>query len=776
MKIPRREPFSVGWQHWVSLAGAPFFRRVFGRQGLVTFLLAWALNGLVQSAFAAAVAGTEGPVAVPVDKVFTNATTPLTIEGYRVKGDPLLTNASFALVLARTTGTNMSLVEVVRAASELQGRYRASGFTNVTISIGREQIRGGTVTMNVFRGLVPQIVVDGWRCAPVEAAASTTSTRTNGPASGGTPRASTNAAPGFLVRAYEIRGDTLLSDETLTGILQKYTGTNITVADIMKAGSEMQMEYRTRGYPTVNVTIPPQKIDSNAIVKIRVFQGRLAEINVVGNRYFSSNNVMRTLPSLRTNMILLEPVFQAELDRANANQDRQIYPEIAPGQTQGTTILDLKVKDRLPLHAKVDFNNQNSPGTPELRLNASAVYNNLWQLEHSMGLQYGFSPTEYKSGDDWNFYDLPLVANYGGFYRLPLGSPSSVAGSMTQRPGTFGYDEATRRFRLPPPSGQAEFNLFASRSTIDTGVMTLFDSLLYNTNGNTLQRRDVQQDLTVNEDVGARLTIPFRNTAKFQSGISAGVDYKAYELTSAKTNIFTLTSEILDNISNPGHIITNINVSTVVSPVPTTIRNLDYLPLSLRYSASLRDPVGVTSFGLGMSVNGWYSGSIEGLRDITGSTDSSGHWLTLNPSLMRDFIIHTNWMLSLAASGQWADEPLPSNEQFGVGGVGSVRGYHEGEVFGNSGWWLTAEQKTPPQVIGRVYGRSALSVRGSVYMGYGQAFSLSSRQNLWGVGFGSAASIGANWEARFLFSWPLLSTAFTQAGQPRFDFGLSAQF
>ncbi len=75
-----------------------------------------------------------------------------------------------------------------------------------------------------------------------------------------------------------------------------------------------------------------------------------------------------------------------------------------------------------------------------------------------------------------------------------------------------------------------------------------------------------------------------------------------------------------------------------------------------------------------------------------------------------------------------------------------------------------------------MYGHSALSVRGSVYMGYGQAFMLSSLQDLWGVGFGGAASVGANWEARFLFSFPLIETPFTRAGQPRFDFGLSAQF
>src|SRR5205085_3779505 len=162
-----------------------------------------------------------------------------------------------------------------------------------------------------------------------------------------------------------------------------------------------------------------------------------------------------------------------ELDRANANQDRQIYPEMQPGPLPNTTELVMKVKDRLPLHAKSEMNNQSSPGTPELRINSSGVYNNLWQLEHSLGVQYSFSPQDFKAGDQWNFYDLPLVANYSAFYRMPLAKPEPLENVITTQPGTFGYDEGSRKFRLPAASGLPEFNVYASRSTIDTGVETV---------------------------------------------------------------------------------------------------------------------------------------------------------------------------------------------------------------------------------------------------------------------------------------------------------------
>jgi hemolysin activation/secretion protein len=719
--------------------------------------------------------------AATADAAATNAVTHFDVRAYVVKYDPLVFTNAPADALTQYTGTNVSLDRIRQAAADLLLEYQQRGYQQANISIARELITNGIVTLNVYQGVFPQVFVSG-KSYPVPGGVGAapvipvpTPTGTNA-----TVAAKTNATPRFNVIAYEIRGDTLLSFDTLMAIFAKRTGTNVTVSDITQAASDLQMDYRNRGYPTVKVVIPEQKL-TNGIVKIRVFEGRLSEIIVAQNHYFSSNNVMRALPSLRTNIILNGPLFQAELDRANRNQDRQIYPQIEEGLQENTSVLHLQVKDRLPLHAKVDFNNLSSPGTPDLRVNTSASYQNLWQLEHAVGLQYSFSPESYKAGESWNFYDQPLVANYGGFYRLPLAGAESVEQSVAAKPQSFGYDEATHRFRLPAPTGRPELNFYASRSAIDTDVTTLSSGTLFNTNGNSLTRQDLQQDITINSALGAHLNLPLQASASFQSGLSPGIDYKGYELTSYKTNIFTLTSQILDTISNPGHVTTNINVSTVNSPVPTTSRSVNYLPLWLRYDAGLRDALGMTSFGLGLSANTWYSGSSRNLELITGSTQSSGYWVILTPSMSRDFMFHTNWVLSLHAEGQWADQPLISSEQYGLGGVNSIRGYQEGEVFGDTGWWIGFEQKTPPQVIGLVYRNHPLIVRASVYMEYGEAYLLDSqgrqgRTQLWGAGFGGVASIGANWEARFLVSWPLLGVANIEAGQPYFNFSLSAQF
>ncbi len=447
-----------------------------------------------------AAAATNAGVSIPA-----NSEPYYRVETYEILySKSVFTNAP-ALNLSGYAGTNVSLGQIVQAAADVLAEYQKRGYPTANISIAQDRITNGVVTMHVYEGAFPQVLLSGKPCFPAADLGAGLATAASSAANA--TGAKTNVTPHFSVHSYEITGDTLLSTNTLMSIITKGTGTNLVLADILQVASDLQKEYRDRGFPTVNVTIPPQQI-TNGIVKIRVFEGRLSEIRVVQNHYFSSNNVMRALPSLHTNTILLRPIFQAELDRANANQDRQIYPQIAPGAEPNTSILRLVVKDRLPLHAKVELNNQNSPGTPDLRVNSSAVYNNLWQREQSLGVQYSFSPELYKHGNQWDWYDRPLVANYSGFYRLPLGDPGSISEQVAaSEPGSFGYNEATRKFQLPPASGAPELNLYASRSTIDTGVQSLDTETLFNIpNVRTITRQDTQQDLTINDALGFRFS------------------------------------------------------------------------------------------------------------------------------------------------------------------------------------------------------------------------------------------------------------------------------
>ena len=295
----------------------------------------------------------------------------------------------------------------MKAASELQLEYRNQGYPTMCIAIAEQQITNGTVTMNVFPMASPQIWVSGKRyvssgnhahharagcqacrsaepalppTAPATSAATTNAvpqvtrhqTEPAGPEAMAQARAallqklaelkakekdtrvhvvSTNAGPKFDVDKYLVMGNTILPPETIAQAITNVDGafgTNASFDGIRAAMMELQKAYRERGYVTVSVGLPQQKL-TNATVKVKVTEGRLAAINVTGNRYYSSNNVMRSLPSLHTNMLLNSHVLQRELDNANASRDRQIYPVIGPGPEPDTSELTLKVKDQSAL-------------------------------------------------------------------------------------------------------------------------------------------------------------------------------------------------------------------------------------------------------------------------------------------------------------------------------------------------------------------------------------------------------------------------------------------
>ncbi len=122
------------------------------------------------------------------------------VAAYIVEDHALLPTNNWSVMLSKYTGTNVSLDEVVQAATIVQTEYRNHGYPNVSIAIAKEQVKDGVVTLNVFQTAIPQIVVSGvryytptnvgcappcLRCAPVlvprTAATAATATKTAAP-------------------------------------------------------------------------------------------------------------------------------------------------------------------------------------------------------------------------------------------------------------------------------------------------------------------------------------------------------------------------------------------------------------------------------------------------------------------------------------------------------------------------------------------------------------------------------------------------------------------
>ncbi len=590
----------------------------------------------------------------------------------------------------------------------------------------------------------------------------------------------TNRTAGVNIRAYQIEGNSLLPPENFR-VLSNYTGTNVSFAGLREGLGKVQLRYHELGFPTISVTLPPQKL-TNGVVRIKIIEGRLDAIKITGNKHFNDDNIRRALPGLTTNILLNTKWFQPELDAANQNRDRQIYPVISPGFEPGATTLELKVKDRLPLHGRLEINDKSSPGTPLLRMDTAVQYGNLWQREHQLGFDYNFSPQEYKPvGSVPAFYDLPMVASYSAFYRLPLGGAPALREEAERQPVNFGFDEVSHKFNLPPPTGHPDLTLYASRSVAATPVRYGPLSVIFTNPLVDINSRFAQQDFTFNNNLGAKLTVPLREIAGAHASVFLGADFKTYTAPSYSTNLtyFDLYS-IVNGSRGPSIVDRTIGL-------PSNHRaDLDYIPLSCGFSATRPDPYGSFALSYGQSI---FLSSLASARTnfqtVAGAAGAGGDYTTINAGLAREQKLFGDWSALLNVAGQWASAPLISNEQFSLGGTGGVRGYQQGEIYGDTGWRAMLDFRAPSVVTGYFptqEGTLPAELRTSVFMDYGQT-SLVSRSTAadltyaqWGAGVSFLLTIGEHLDARLTLAWALKDSPVTAAGTAQGYFSVGVQF
>ncbi len=197
----------------------------------------------------------------------------------------------------------------------------------------------------------------------------------------------------FDIQSFEVTGNTILPANALQRVLDGFTGNGKTTDDVEAARSGLEKYYHKEGYPTVLVNIPEQSVDTG-VVFLEVIESRIRRVRVTGNHYFTMEKILDDLPSIRSGNILYLPDVQKELAAINRNRDLKVAPVLAPGKEVGTIDIELRVKDRLPLHCSLEVNNRGTRQTTDTRLNGMISYDNLWQKEHAVSFQFQTSPED----------------------------------------------------------------------------------------------------------------------------------------------------------------------------------------------------------------------------------------------------------------------------------------------------------------------------------------------------------------------------------------------
>lgn len=277
----------------------------------------------------------------------------------------------------------------------------------------------------------------------------------------------------FEIQMVEITGNKIIHDDLLQREVKPFIGKNKTAQDVEKARVVLEKFYHKRGYPTALVNIPEQTID-NGILQLEVIESKVRRVRVTGNRYFTRETLLKQMPAFMPGEVLYMPRVKEQLARVNRNSDLKVAPILMPGKKLGTIDVEFKVKDKLPLHGSLELNNRSTHSTTDLRLNGMLRYDNLWQKEHSIVMQYQTSPEEtdevqmvtgsYGLPSPWN--DDHMIA----IYALWSDSDTATAGdiSVVGKGNVVGL-----RYMMPLPSSRSyihDFILGADYKSFDDEI------------------------------------------------------------------------------------------------------------------------------------------------------------------------------------------------------------------------------------------------------------------------------------------------------------------
>lgn len=227
--------------------------------------------------------------------------------------------------------------------------------------------------------------------------------------------------PQFDISGFEVTGNTLLTNEQIQQTIAPFVGVGREMADINKAAEALRMAYREAGYPVVQVLTPEQTISANQIV-LKVLEGKIRSVTVVGNTAYDVNNIRTSLPFLKEGTSPHVNRLEASIALANENSAKQVGVNFQAGTQPGELDVKVNVSEDHVSKYFVTADNTGNRTTGYTRTGLGFQHANLFNLDHVLTMQYLTSPeyidkiASYSVGYRIPFYDLGLALDMLGAY------------------------------------------------------------------------------------------------------------------------------------------------------------------------------------------------------------------------------------------------------------------------------------------------------------------------------------------------------------------------
>jgi hemolysin activation/secretion protein len=269
----------------------------------------------------------------------------------------------------------------------------------------------------------------------------------------------------FDIRAYQIEGNTLLTQEQIDTVLSPLRGPDKTFDTLQQVVSALGAAYFNAGYPAVVVDLPEQDI-TDGTIRVSIVEGRIGKIRVLGNQTVSTERVLASLPVLREGSRPLIKELDDALAFANLTGARRLTVGFQSGETRGDIAARVNVTEYPAAQSFLSFDNSGNKSTGDYRLGMG------WQSARAFGHDHMFvgqvltSPTKpdqvqvFSLGYRLPLYQQRLLTDFTAAYSnvdagttLTTSGPLTFTGSGTilgiklTRP-TFLENGATRQYSL----------------------------------------------------------------------------------------------------------------------------------------------------------------------------------------------------------------------------------------------------------------------------------------------------------------------------------------
>lgn len=181
-------------------------------------------------------------------------------------------------------------------------------------------------------------------------------------------------------------------------------------------------------------------------------------------------------------------------------------------------------------------------------------------------------------------------------------------------------------------------------------------------------------------------------------------------------------------------------------------------PVDIQYAGAYRRASQETSYSIGLHQN--LPGGSDGGPPAFESARAGARpgYLIWRYRISHNRSFANDWQLRVAFNGQATRDRLVAGEQFGIGGIDSVRGFLEREVRGDQGYRGTVEGHSP-ELAGLTERFSGHKLRGVLFYDWGRASrtdpSGPNRQSIAAAGFGLRLSAGSNLSIRLDYAFVL---------------------